>query len=114
LLFLDPGSEIRDPGLLNIRIREPGSAIRDKHPGSATPNLYILKCKSSDKKTFGNFFAGRYNENSVFFFNLLMCNSPFSNAAVKMLSKTICTVGCEDDTPDKERSAQEVNLKLST
>ncbi len=29
LLFLDPGSEIRDPGWLKIR-------IRDKHPGSAT------------------------------------------------------------------------------
>jgi hypothetical protein len=29
LLFLDPGSEIRDPGWVKIR-------IRDKHPGSAT------------------------------------------------------------------------------
>ncbi len=32
LLFLDPGSEIRDPEWLKIR-------IRDKHPGSAT--LYL-------------------------------------------------------------------------
>jgi hypothetical protein len=32
LLFLDPGSEIRDPGWVKIR-------IRDKHPGSATLNL---------------------------------------------------------------------------
>ncbi len=29
LLFLDPGSEIRDQGWVKIR-------IRDKHPGSAT------------------------------------------------------------------------------
>jgi hypothetical protein len=29
LLFLDPGSEIRDPGWVKIR-------IRDKHPGTAT------------------------------------------------------------------------------
>ncbi len=29
MLFLDPGSEIRDPGWVKIR-------IRDKHPGSAT------------------------------------------------------------------------------
>jgi hypothetical protein len=33
LLFLDPGSGIRDPGWIKIR-------IRDKHPGSAT--LYLL------------------------------------------------------------------------
>jgi hypothetical protein len=31
LLLLDPGSEIRDPGWVKIR-------IRDKHPGSATLN----------------------------------------------------------------------------
>jgi hypothetical protein len=35
LLFLDPGSEIRDPGWVKIR-------IRDKNPGSAT-----LVCKTS-------------------------------------------------------------------
>jgi hypothetical protein len=34
LLFLDPGSEIRDPGWVKIR-------IRDKHPGSATLQLNI-------------------------------------------------------------------------
>jgi hypothetical protein len=27
LLFLDPGSEIRDPGWVKIRIRDPGSGI---------------------------------------------------------------------------------------
>ncbi len=27
---------IRDPGWVKIRIRDPGSRIRDKHPGSAT------------------------------------------------------------------------------
>jgi hypothetical protein len=37
LLFLDPGSEIRDPGWVKIRIRDP-----DKHPGSAT----LTKCKA--------------------------------------------------------------------
>jgi hypothetical protein len=35
LLFLDPGSEIRDPGWVKIR-------IRDKHPGSATLPLYLI------------------------------------------------------------------------
>jgi hypothetical protein len=35
LLFLDPGSEIRDPGWVKIR-------IRDKHPGSATLLATIL------------------------------------------------------------------------
>ncbi len=30
----DPGSEIRDPAWVKIRIRDPG--FRDKHPGSAT------------------------------------------------------------------------------
>jgi hypothetical protein len=37
LLFLDPGSEIRDPGWLKIR-------IRDKHPGSAT----LIFCVCAD------------------------------------------------------------------
>jgi hypothetical protein len=32
LLFLDPGSELRDPGWTKIR-------IRDKHPGSAILHL---------------------------------------------------------------------------
>jgi hypothetical protein len=27
---------IRDPGWVKIRVRDPGSGIRDKHPGSAT------------------------------------------------------------------------------
>ncbi len=35
LLFLEPGSGIRDPGRVKIR-------IRDKHPGSATPVVNIL------------------------------------------------------------------------
>ncbi len=35
LLFLDPGSEIRDPGWVKIR-------IRDKHPGSATLDKSFL------------------------------------------------------------------------
>ncbi len=41
LLFLDPGpgSEIRDPGCIKIR-------IRDKHPGSATLNFWIKKIKN--------------------------------------------------------------------
>ncbi len=34
LLFLDPGSEIRDPGWVKIR-------IRDKHPGSATLGIRV-------------------------------------------------------------------------
>ncbi len=38
LLFLDPGSEIRDPEWVKIR-------IRDKHPGSAT--LMLTKLNSS-------------------------------------------------------------------
>ncbi len=36
LLFLDPGSEIRDPGSGMGKNQDPGSWIRDKHPGSAT------------------------------------------------------------------------------
>jgi hypothetical protein len=36
LLFLDPGSEIRDPGWVKIR-------IRDKHPGSATLDSIFLR-----------------------------------------------------------------------
>jgi hypothetical protein len=91
-----------------------GTQVRKKILSHKIIFLYILKCQSREKKTCGNIFAGRYNEHSGFFFNLLMCNSHFSNAVGKMLSKTICTVGCEDDTPDKERSAQEVNIKLST
>ncbi len=35
LLFLDPGSEIRDPEWVKIR-------IRDKHPGSTTLSLFII------------------------------------------------------------------------
>jgi hypothetical protein len=38
-LFLDPGSEIRDPGWVKIR-------IRDKHPGSATQAISIYKDKT--------------------------------------------------------------------
>jgi hypothetical protein len=40
LLFSDPGSGMgknQDPGWVKIR-------IRDKHPGSATLNLFILLC----------------------------------------------------------------------
>jgi len=33
---LDPGSEIRDPGSGMGKNQDPGSGIRDKHPGSAT------------------------------------------------------------------------------
>ncbi len=40
LLFLDPGSEIRDPGWVKIR-------IRDKHPGSA-PLLIEMNEKVTD------------------------------------------------------------------
>jgi hypothetical protein len=45
LLFLDPGTEIRDPGWVKIR-------IRDKHPGSATlemrmPQVTGPVCKKS-------------------------------------------------------------------
>jgi hypothetical protein len=43
LLFLDPGSgirdpgsEIRDPGSGMGKNQDPGSRIREKHPGSAT------------------------------------------------------------------------------
>ncbi len=36
LLVLDPGSEIRDPGWVKIR-------IRDKHPGSATLQKIVTK-----------------------------------------------------------------------
>jgi hypothetical protein len=36
LLFLDPGSEIRDPGSGMGKNQDPGCGIRDKHPGSAT------------------------------------------------------------------------------
>jgi hypothetical protein len=32
----DPGSEIRDPGSGMGKNPDPGSGIRDKHPGSAT------------------------------------------------------------------------------
>ncbi len=35
-LFLDPGSEIRDPGSGMGKNQDPGFGIRDKHPGSAT------------------------------------------------------------------------------
>jgi hypothetical protein len=38
LLILDPGSEIRDPGSGMGKNQDPGSGIRDKHPGSATPS----------------------------------------------------------------------------
>ncbi len=38
-VFLDPGTEIRDPGWVKS-----GSGIRDKHPGSATLILYIKNC----------------------------------------------------------------------
>ncbi len=44
-LFLDPGSEIRDPGWVKIRIRDkhPGSATLDKTPKSIASNAqYIL------------------------------------------------------------------------
>ncbi len=44
-LFLDPGSDIRDPGWVKIRIRDkhPGSATLDKTPKSITSNAqYIL------------------------------------------------------------------------
>jgi hypothetical protein len=34
-LFLDPGSEIRDPRWVKIR-------IRDKHPGSATLGFFFV------------------------------------------------------------------------
>jgi hypothetical protein len=34
LLFLDTGSKIRDPGW--VKNQDPGSEIRDEHPGSAT------------------------------------------------------------------------------
>jgi hypothetical protein len=37
LLFLDPGSEIRDPEWVKIR-------IRDKHPGSATLIFMVVYC----------------------------------------------------------------------
>jgi hypothetical protein len=37
-MFLDPGSEIRDPGWVKIR-------IRDKHPGSATLHKSRKKIK---------------------------------------------------------------------
>ncbi len=36
LLFWDPGSEIRDPGWVKIRIRDKHPGIRDKHSGPAT------------------------------------------------------------------------------
>jgi hypothetical protein len=36
LLFLDPGSGIRDPGSGMGKNQDPRSGIRDKHPGSAT------------------------------------------------------------------------------
>jgi hypothetical protein len=36
LLFLGPGSEIRDPGWIKIK-------IRDKHPGSATLAIRLRK-----------------------------------------------------------------------
>ncbi len=46
LLFLDPGSEIRDPGSGMGKNQDPGSGIKDKHPGSATlvvvHNLYLV------------------------------------------------------------------------
>jgi hypothetical protein len=38
LLFLDPGSEIRDPGWVKIRIRDPGSTSRIRNTAS---NNYI-------------------------------------------------------------------------
>ncbi len=41
LLFLDPGSEIRDPGWVKIR-------IRDKNPGSATLVLTHLSACGAD------------------------------------------------------------------
>ncbi len=41
LLFLDPGSEIRDPGSGMGKNQDPGSGIRDKHPGSATLSVGI-------------------------------------------------------------------------
>jgi hypothetical protein len=35
LLFLDPGSEIRDPGWVKIRIRDPGSTSRIRNTAVA-------------------------------------------------------------------------------
>jgi hypothetical protein len=39
LLFLDPGSGIRDPGSGMGKNQNPGSGIWDKHPGSATLHI---------------------------------------------------------------------------
>jgi hypothetical protein len=57
LLFLDPGSEIRDPGWVKIR-------IRDKHPGSATLVLlnvyaiYFMLLSFKGDIVAGNFESG--------------------------------------------------------
>ncbi len=44
LLFLDPGSEIRDPGRVKIR-------IRDKHPWSATLPATVMSCIDPSVRT---------------------------------------------------------------
>ena len=47
LLFLDPGSEIRDPGWVKIR-------IWDKHPGSATLGTGTLIVTQKGKDNMEN------------------------------------------------------------
>jgi hypothetical protein len=39
LLFLDPGSEIRDPGWVKIRIRDPGLTSRIRNTEICTTQL---------------------------------------------------------------------------
>jgi hypothetical protein len=42
LLFLDPGSEIRDPGWVKISVADPRSSA-SLTPGSGIPNPYVLE-----------------------------------------------------------------------
>jgi hypothetical protein len=58
-MFLDQGSEIRDPGWVKIR-------IRDKHPGSAT-----LRNTSYDS-TFYNYVEENQIANGLFELNFEM------------------------------------------
>jgi hypothetical protein len=63
---LDPGSEIRDPGWVKIRIL-PGSGIRDKHPGSATlgkRRVYF------DEKLYGTVKTPNYDEDIFLFLSI--------------------------------------------
>jgi hypothetical protein len=43
LMFLDPGSEIWNPGWIKIRIRDPGSATRETRTGPEKRKIKMRK-----------------------------------------------------------------------